>query len=155
MMGKHDHLHRLHDGELSDEERRTVEGALDDDGRARLAALGDLGALLRHSFAAESEGVDVAAAVMATVSQPRPSLWRRLLNAVRSYRMVWIPGLVAAAAVAVFYLSPWRGAVTNECEIESLEVTGASATVLKLPDSGSDGTSTVIWIDEEEEEEAR
>ncbi len=156
MMGKYDDLHRLHDGELSAEERHAFESALDDDARARLAALGDLGSALRNTFEAESEGFDVAAAVMKKLEPARPpSLWARMAAAVRSYRMVWIPGIAAAAIVAVFYIGPWRTVVTDECDIESLEVSGAAATVMKVPDPHGDGTSTVIWLDEEEEGEAQ
>ncbi len=158
-MSKHEDLHRLHDGELSDEERRAVEASLDDDARLRLQAMADLGTALRGSFEAESAGVDVSAAVMAAIAKgaparaAAPSLWARLRAAARSYRMVWIPAVAAAAVVTAIYVGPWRTTITNECNIESLEVEGAAATVLKVPDAqGGDGTTTVVWIDEGEEE---
>src|SRR5579871_3211129 len=137
-MGKHEDLHRLHDGELRDAEKGAVEAALDDDARARLAAMAEMGDLLRATFDAETEGFDVAPSVMARLAK-KPSLMERARATLRSYRMVLIPALAAACVVAAIYLVPWRGGniITDNCDIESLEVEGAAATVLKLHDDKS------------------
>jgi anti-sigma factor RsiW len=145
-------LMRLHDGELAPEERAKVEARLDEADRERLSAMSDLGALLRHTLEAETQGFDVAAAVMRKIAERKEkSFSERIGGWFRGHRTVWIPGGLAAAAVALALLvTPWGAAISNGCDIESLEVTGAAATILKMPDAKGEGTTTVVWLDEEE-----
>ncbi|MSP62967.1 MAG: hypothetical protein EXR72_22055 [Myxococcales bacterium] len=157
-------LHRLHDGDLAADERARVEAGLSDEDRARLAAIEQVGAALRNTLEAEAAGFDIAAAVMARLPASPATAgvtpisaarsWRSRARGVLGSRSVWLSTAVAAAAAVLLFALPWGGGVaeaaTDECEIESLEVTGASATVLRLPATRGEGTSTVVWLDEEE-----
>lgn len=163
-------LHALHDDELPLDERPAVEAALDADDRERVAAIDQLGEALRNTFAAETPDLDVWAAVergIAATAAPSPAeappapeqtrgailqFEPRLRRAGR--RSVWAPVLMAAAAAIALLIAPWReqpaAAATDHCEIESLEVTGALATVFEEPDATGRSTATVVWLDEEE-----
>jgi hypothetical protein len=61
--------------------------------------------------------------------------------------------LVAAAAAFLFIVKPWHpGHPENDCDVESLEVDGAYATVMQLhdiPHTGDSGTTTIIWAEED------
>jgi hypothetical protein len=139
-------LMRYHDGELDAEERRAVEAALDDRARATLAALGDLGLAVRGALTVE-DSVDVWAGVAGKIGGGPLA---RLRKAMAAYRSIWIPALAAAAVVVAIYAGPWRRVVTNGCDIESLEVSGAAATILKVPTAEKgDDTTTVLWLEEE------
>ncbi len=160
-MGKREdmeRLHRLHDGELDAEARAAVEAGLSDDDRARLAAMDELGAALRHTASAEADGFDVADAVMAAIGKqataplpaPTPITSARRWRA----RAIWASTaatLAAAAAAALFLVT--RPAIPphgDACSIESLEVSGEQATVLDLTDAHGHDTGTVVWLDEED-----
>jgi hypothetical protein len=166
MASDEERLHRLHDGELTDEQRAAIEPGLDERGRAKLQAIGEIGAALRSAIEGEAAAVPggfldgVWAKVEAGIGAPakakaeRPGLLTRMGRALAEYKMVWASSAVAAAAVFAIYLGGgMHPAQSNGCEIESLEVSGATATVMKLPttDHGDD-TTTVIWLDEEEAE---
>lgn len=146
-------LHRLHDGELEVGARAAVEAALTDEDRVRLAALDDLGRAIRDTLSAEAEGFDVAAAIMAALPTPLGSAKRSRMRVVMASRAMWASTLVAAAAAMALWVAPWRGeSVSSDgCQIESIEVSGASATVLNLPDALGKPTGTVVWLDEEEQ----
>ena len=157
-------LHRYHDHELTDEERRQVEAELDGDDRLRLEAIAELGALLRHTAEAERREVgevDLWSGIQAALAQAQSlpaaggqviPFGRRVRQSVGRHRAAWASMAMAAAAAALLLVVPWRGAPTasDNCTIESLEVTGAAATLLEVPDSSGQGTLTVLWLDEEE-----
>lgn len=165
MASDEERLHRLHDGELTDEQRTAIEGGLDQRGRDRLAAIGEVGEALRSALEGEVAALPpidvwgaVARRIAAEAPKPkaaeRPGLLSRLWAALAEYKMVWASGAAAAMAVFAIYLGGgMRAVASNGCEIESLEVTGATATVLQLPTGEhGDDTTTVVWLDEEEAE---
>ena len=145
-----DLLQRYHDGELSAAERTEVEARLDGDSRLRLEALDELRGLLRSHAAAESSGVDFGSVITAIESSPRavlaaPSKKRRSLVPLSAV------GAFAAGAFALFFFLR-AGVPSNEAQIESLEVSGGSATVLRMhDDKNPDQTTTVIWASLDEE----
>lgn len=159
-------LHRLHDGELPAAERASAEAALVEEDRARLAAMAEVGAAIRNTLAVEAAGFDVVAAVMAALPEgeagravadravpiPIGSGRRSRLRAVAASRAVWVSTLAAVAAAALLLVAPWRGEVlpTDGCQIEALEVSGASATVLTEQGAHGQPSGTVVWLDEEE-----
>lgn len=157
-------LHRYHDHELTDDERRQVEATLDDHDRQRLEAIAELGTLLRHTAEAERREageLDVWSGIQTALAPP-PGLpaaggqvipfGRRVRRSLNHHRAAWASMAMAAAAAALLLVVPWRGApmASDNCTIESLEVTGAAATLLEVPDSSGQGTLTVLWLDEEE-----
>ena len=141
-------LHRLHDGETPAAERAQLEASLDDNDRLRLAALTDIGAALRHTYAAESEHFDAWPAIQKQISGGKVlSLTDRL----KKRRVpIGISSLLAAAAALVVLVGPWRDVLpTNGCDIESIDSSGADVSVLKVPDPGSgEGTTTIVWMHE-------
>jgi hypothetical protein len=94
----------------------------------------------------------IAQAAPKRAEPARPGMLARFVAAIAEYRMVWASGAAAAAAVFAIYLGGgMRAIASNGCEIESLEVTGATATVLQVPSAEhGDDTTTVVWLDEEE-----
>ena len=152
-------IHRLHDGELDAAERAAAEEALQPADREGLLALGELREALRNTLDVEVGLVDVWAAVERGIAAAAPAepagrvlpLSPRLKRAHR--RSSFVPALLAAAAAIVLLLAPWRErpaeAATDNCAIESLEVTGALATVIEIPAVNGRDTTTVVWLDEE------
>jgi len=146
-------LHRFHDGELGADERAALEARLDDLARARLATLADLGAAVRNTLAAEVEAapppsIDLWAGIEARIQPAKViPLRRRMLRATP----VWLSTMAAAAAaLAALMLTTSRpGVPTNGCQIESLEVTGAAVSVLKLDNVPGQSPATVVWLTEE------
>jgi anti-sigma factor RsiW len=138
-------LQRFFDGELSPEERARFEAELGDEDRERLAALGEMGGLLRSALEAEAAQVDVWPAVERGLKRDRLRRWRHRLRGPAGVGL-----MVAMAASLVLFLG--RPLPTNECDIESLEVGGAAATVMRVRDvhHGGDATTTIIWTDEED-----
>jgi anti-sigma factor RsiW len=145
-----DVLHRLHDGALPPEERARIEARLDDGARLQLAAIDDVGQAVRGAMDSSTAGFDVWAAVEKEIAPAKVLSFRERL-ARRRPAPVWISTLVAAAAAAAFLLLPARLSAlpSNNCDIESLDVTGGSATVMKLDDPHGEGTTTVVWLEEE------
>jgi anti-sigma factor RsiW len=141
-------LHRLHDGELGAEERARVEAQLGEEDRLRLQAIAELGEAVRNATAAPLEGFDAWAAVERQIAPARVlSITERLR---RRRAPMWISTALAVAAAAAFLFLPRSpGAPSNNCDIESLDVTGGNATVMKLDDPHGGGTTTVVWLQEE------
>ena len=129
-------------------------GSLDETERAKLEALGELRATLKHTVTAESAGdIDVWAAVERRIAGGGAEvipIGARIRRGLRAHRAVWFSTLAAAAAAMALLLGPWRGAapVSNRCVIESLEV-GAAVILAGDDDDPDDGT--VLWLDDEED----
>ncbi len=104
----------------------------------------ELGQLIHNTLEAESNEFDLAARVMARLPAPSSG------GTPRGWRLFWVPALATAGALALFLtLSGHDNSITNDCAIDQLDVTGASATVLKLNETGT----TVVWLNEASEEE--
>ena len=146
-------LQRHHDDELTALERAEVEASLDGDARARLAALGELHDLLSAHSVVESAHVDFSSTIAAIergapAAAPPPKRSRRRLLPVS------VIGLLGAAAASLFmFFRPVHPhPLSNEAQIESLEVEGGQATVLRMQDGTDPGqTTTVIWASLEDE----
>ncbi|MCS6914024.1 MAG: hypothetical protein RMK29_18645 [Myxococcales bacterium] len=141
MNPKDEKLIRLHDDELEPAEAEELATQLTAVDRDKLHALDELRQLLRGTLRVESEGVDLWAGIQERL--PRPAT-----------RRLWAPvvaAMLCAAALLIVLLRPIP-APTSHCVIESLEVAGAMATVLDIPDDRGDST-TVIWMDHEESDE--
>ena len=145
-MGKrNEDLHRMHDGESVPRAAVAVAAPepLDADDQLRLAALGELGAAVRHTLLTESQGIDVWPAIEKKLKQAQMRSWRHRVRRAARPVLLAVP---AVAAAVVIWLGG-HGVITNGCDIELLEVQGASATVLTVPDRS--GTTTVIWTTED------
>jgi anti-sigma factor RsiW len=156
-MGKaeDERLQRYFDDELSPAERAAVEAGLTDDDRLKLAALGEVRGLLANALSAESAEVDlwplVAGGIGAPMGKAEARAHRRW--GLRAHPASWSAGLMAMAAAALlFVFQPWHAQPGNRCDIESLETSGSVATVFRLSDMPhrGDGTTTVIWTEEED-----
>lgn len=153
-MGKDDKLQRYFDGELPQEERAAFEASMTEEDRDRLAALAEMRALLSNALGGASAEVDVWPAVEAQLGGVVP------IDAARAKRRRsvgrWFGTsaglLVAAAAAFLFVVRPWHpGHPTDDCDIESLEVEGAVATVMQVNDMPHSGdATTIIWTSEED-----
>jgi hypothetical protein len=136
-------LQRYFDDALTDEERARVDAALTDEDRERLAALGELRGLLGRVLEAESAKVDLLPAIEKRLAAPQ----RRM----RWARMTSIGVAFAAAAAFLLVANPFRPRLpSNECDVESLEVSGGLASVLKVRDHahGDNATMSIIWAEE-------
>lgn len=150
-------LQRYHDDDLSLAERRAVEAELDEDDRARLQALGELRELLGAHHALEREEVELSSTIDAIVrsapppiAEPPPRRGRRALLPVS---VIGVLG-ATAACLFMFFGAGRAGVPSNEAEIESLEVEGGSATVMRMQDtSDPTQTTTVIWASLEDDED--
>jgi anti-sigma factor RsiW len=159
-------LMRYLDGELSREEGRDVERALErPEVQARVQALTQLADVVRaRSQAAEEEAAPQLAAMWDRVraglgSAPHPdrtpTLWSRVREWFESYRSHFLTGAFAAAAgalLAVLVTGGGRLAVgaPQEAQVDSLEVFGGSGSVYHFPDEKGEGT-TVVWITPDEQ----
>jgi anti-sigma factor RsiW len=145
-------LQRYFDDALDDAERARVEAALTEEDRERLAALGELRALM-GALASDAPAVDLWPGIeagLAAQARKKASvrLWRERTRA----RFVGAGMLVAALGAFLFLVRPWHAPhPTNNCDVESLEVDGALAGVYTMPDSPhrGDGNTTIIWMNEE------
>lgn len=156
-MGKaqDDRLQRYFDGELPPAERAQVEAALTDDDRLKLAALGEVRGLVANALAAEAAEIDLWPALerelrpAGAASAKAARRW-----GLRSHPASWSAGFMAAAAAALlFVLQPWHSPTSaNDCDVVSLETSGAMATVFRLSDTPQrgDGPTTVIWTEEQD-----
>lgn len=158
-MGKaeDERLQRYFDGELSAEERSQVEAALSEDDRLKLAALGEVRALVANALAAEAADVDLWAGIERHLRGGGKSHDKaRRRWGLRAHPASWSAGLLSVAAMAaalLFFVQPWHSAhAQNGCDIESLETTGAVATVIHMDDAPhrGDETTTVIWTTEDD-----
>jgi anti-sigma-K factor RskA len=144
-------LQRYHDGELGRGAARRVRRrvATDVSQRDRLQAMEQMGQLVREvtdeavgsaDFSGLWGKVERGIVREPGVVQER-GLWRRWLG--------WTAVAASAAAVATLafvLLSPVQR-VSNECQIESLEVgPEAVSTIFTIDDPDSDGATTVIWV---------
>jgi anti-sigma factor RsiW len=145
-MGKVDDelLQRYFDDTLVDSERARVEAELTDEDRERLAALGEMRGLLARTLEAEAADVDLLPSLEARLQRGRVRRWT---GGATSFGLA-----MAALAAFLFVVRPWQPRLpTNECDVESLEVAGPMATVLRVQDRahGGDATTTIIWAEEE------
>ena len=145
-------LHRLHDGELDATETARVEAGLGDEDRERVRAIADVGAAVRNTVAAQSQGVDLWAGIEKRLQLREANKVVPLASRRRgglTYVRYGLPALAAAAAAVVLWLNVGSGPQSNACDVEMLDIAGASATVLKVPDVRGQGSTTVIWTTEE------
>jgi anti-sigma-K factor RskA len=159
-MGKEadERLQRYFDGELSSAERAEVEAALTEDDQLKLAALGELRGLVGNALMAEAAEVDLWPALEAKLGGAKAG--GKAAGAARrrwgwrAHPASWSAGLVMAAAAALlFFVQPWHPAqATDNCDVLSLETSGAVATVFKLGDMPhqGDASTTVIWTEEQD-----
>jgi anti-sigma factor RsiW len=160
-MGKaeDERLHRYFDGELSPEERAAVEAALTEDDRLRLEALGEVRGLVANTLSAEAADVDLWPALEQKLRGGGTGVGKAEARAqrrwgLRAHPASWSAGFVAAAAAALLFLvQPWHpGHASNGCDVETLETSGAVATVFTLHDTPhrGDAATTVIWTEEQD-----
>jgi anti-sigma factor RsiW len=157
-MGKADdeRLQRYFDGELALAERAQVEAALSDDDRLKLAALGELRGLLTNALTTEAADIDLWSAIAPAIEKPvgRAEAKAQRRWGMRAHPASWSAGLATAAAAALlFVFQPWHPRLPgNGCDIESLETSGAMATVITMSDSPGRGADvpTVIWTEEQD-----
>src|SRR5205823_7082988 len=124
---------------------------LTEDDQLRLAALGEMRELLVQTLTAESAELDLWPALQAHVAPTHD------LAAARARRQLpkWMRGrmtslsagftALAAAAALLLVLHPWHVQHPgNDCDILSLETSGAVATVFSVNDvpHGGDGPTT-------------
>jgi len=157
-MGKaeDERLQRYFDGELTAEERAQVEAALTDDDRLKLAALGEVRGLVANALSAEAAAVDLWPALEKQLGGGgKAAAKARRRWGLRAHPASWSAGLLsmAAAAALLFFVQPWHPAhAQNGCDIESLETTGAVASVIHMDDAPhrGDAATTVIWTTEDD-----
>jgi len=149
---KDDKLQRFFDGELPADERQAFEAAMTDDDRERLAALAEMRALLSNALAGASSEVDVWSGIEARLGGAIPLDSARSKRRWNARRLFGTSAglLIAAAATFLFVVQPWHAEqLTDDCDVESLEVSGAQVTVLNdLPHARD--VATVIWTTEED-----
>jgi len=156
-MGKaeDERLQRYFDGELSPEERCQVEAALTEDDRLKLAALGEVRGLVANALAAEAADVDLWPGIEQKLGGGgKAAAKARRRWGLRAHPASWSAGLVSLAAAALLLVvQPWHSQhAQNGCDIESLETTGAVATVIHMDDTPhrGDEATTVIWTTEDD-----
>ena len=156
-MGKaeDERLQRYFDGELSPEERGQVEAALTEDDRLKLAALGEVRGLVANALAAEAADVDLWPGIAQKLGGGgKAAAKARRRWGLRAHPASWSAGLVSLAAAALLLVvQPWHSQhAQNGCDIESLETTGAVATVIHMDDTPhrGDEATTVIWTTEDD-----
>jgi hypothetical protein len=143
-------LHRLHDGEF--EGGQLDPGQLDSQDRAQLQAIDEVGTAVRSALLGASQKIDVWSGVadrlaaMDEMRKKQTTLRRWRTRARRGLALI-VPA-VAAAGMLLWFL-PAHPRVTNDCDIELLDISGVTATVMKVPDDSGQGATTVIWMTEE------
>lgn len=160
-------LNRLYDGELEGAEAEALRATLSDEEKQALAALADLGSLVRNSVTTEAneQPLDLWAGIEEKLGQPPPSektadkdadkdgepqgkvlpMRRRL-----GLRISAAVTALAAAASLLLWMRPLP--VSNRCDVEELEVAGSNAMVLTVPDDRGD-TTTLIWFEHQQDDE--
>ena len=153
---RHLRLQRYFDGELSPAERAEVEAALTEDDRLELAALGEIRGLVANALGAEAAEVELWPALEKQLGGGggRATVVARRRWGLRAHPASWSAGLFSAAAAAalLLFVQPWHPRhVGNACDIESIETSGAVATVFHMSDAPhrGDGATTVIWTEED------
>jgi anti-sigma factor RsiW len=150
-----DLVQRYFDGELADDERARFEATMTADDRERLAALAEMRALLRDTLDHDAAEVDVWSGVQKQLAteQRKKTVNRRWRDRIASrFAATTSAGLlVAAMATLLLIFHPWRHNPENDCDVESLEVDGAVATVITMHDvpHHDTDTTTVIWAEED------
>ena len=151
-----DLVQRYFDDELAPDERARFEAEMSEDDQLRLAALAEMRALLVATLDAEAANVDIWSGVAAQLAggQQKKQTVRRWRDRVRGRSFQAGAGfLMAALATLLFFVQPWHGHNSeNDCDVESLEVDGAMATVFKVhdvPHNGGSDTTTIIWSEED------
>jgi anti-sigma factor RsiW len=159
------------DGELSREEGRDIERALErPELRARVEALTQLRDVVRARMETATEEAEPQLASMWERMRPslaaarapeRPGLWARAREWFESYRSHMLTGAVAAAAGAliagfvaggrerIVYRTPEVAA--QAAEVDSLEVYGGTGTVFHFPDDKQGEGTTVVWVTQNED----
>ena len=164
-MSRHDDdLMRFFDGDLGDADARRLEQSLAEspEDRKRLAALGEMRALLREAAqkdaaAAPSEAMwsairgELATGRRPALGERLAVAWRDLWSGPARY---WLPATAGAMALAVIFAigrSGSRAPLVRDVVIESVETAGVTATVFQIPDeAGGDGIA-VLWLTPESE----
>jgi anti-sigma factor RsiW len=155
-MGKaeDERLHRYFDGELGPQERAEVEAGLTDEDRLKLAALAEVRGLVAGALKAEAADVDLWSGLEARLGPRGAASAGRRRWGLRARPGSWSAGLMAMAAAALlFVFQPWHPRhPDNDCDIVSLETSGAVATVFRMNDMPHHGdeSTTVIWTTEED-----
>lgn len=156
-MGKaeDERLQRYFDGELSVEERARVEAGLTDDDRLRLSALEEIRGLVKNTLSSEAADLDLWSSLQPHLAPANDLERARVRRWVRGHMTSLSAGFTALAAAAALLIvfNPWHAQHSdNDCDIVSLETSGAVATVFNLSDvpHGGDGPTTVIWTEEQD-----
>ena len=146
-----DKVQRYFDGEMPLPERVAFEAAMTDREREQLAALAEMRGLIQTSLEAEAAGFDIAATVEERLRGETRGAVVPLKRRLRPRMLLGTSAglLIAAAAAFLFLLRPHLSHPSDDCDIEQLEVAGAEATVLTLPDHHGTNT-TIIWTTEED-----
>lgn len=153
-------LQRYYDGELSLRRARQVHAALRESprDRQRLAALEQMGDLLRESLAERASEADFEGmwqGVEAQIQAPAPpTLGQKLAGWFHGYRLL-ATASAAAVALAVVVVSATISSPpqSNDCVIESLEVgPGAVSTIFTIDEPEDQGEITVIWVTDDSTE---
>lgn len=165
-MKPHDEkLQRLFDGELGEAESVTLSAQLTEEDKDKLACLKEVSDLVSGVLLKEAEGVDLWTGIAArlpseTETQPEtqqqgaPAVIRPIGSArKRTYSRVSAAVMALSLAASVLFYVRGQKAPSNRCDIESLEVAGLVASVVKVPGDGDDDETTVIWMDHEESDE--
>lgn len=165
-------LMQLHDGELADlgvGGEPANAGERDDDARAKLDALGEMGELLKGHLEAHADAVPehkltaMWREVNKALDEEAPKgIWSRLTAWLEHHRGHVFTGMVSAGAVAAIALvirtrsddsssSPSRSsievlpaAMRTAPVVESLDTPDGTGTVMNFEDE--DGHTTVIWV---------
>ena len=154
MASRDELLVRLHDSELSVEEMEQLRAELTEEDQNKLSALAEVDTFLHDvlSQQADEHPLDLWAGI-ADKLPGTPAQAAKVLPLHRkvTYRVTAVASLVAVAAAMALWLRPVPQ-VSNRADIEELEVAGASATVIAVPDEHGDDT-TLIWFDHQQEDE--
>jgi anti-sigma factor RsiW len=168
-------LMRYLDGDLTPSEARQLERRLAEGGElgAMTESLGQVTDALRAHYEAKAEDAaphmkDMWARLEKQLDRDhapaRRSVWQSIAEWFESYRGHVLTGAVSAAAGAIIAIVALRGAhptVTSKpvapieaargAEVESLDVTDGTGTIMKVP--SDEGSSTVIWVTHTSSEE--
>jgi anti-sigma factor RsiW len=138
-MATRDDLMRLLDGELSASDATRVRASLSKDDRERLAAMEEVGSVLRKHLddKASAAKLDTWSAIAGKLDDRggqvvRGRRWGR--------RVAGVGAAIAIAAAALFFFLP-HGAVPGGADVESVDFGEASGMLFQLHDSHT----TVIW----------
>jgi anti-sigma factor RsiW len=146
-----DKVQEYFDNELPAEERARFEAEMTADDRERLAALEEMRALINGTLDAQAGDVDIWSGVSRQLAKETAHRGRR-----RSRYFGGAGVFLAAAATFLLLVRPWHPRhASDNCDVENLEFHGAWASVIQLDDSPhrGDGNTTLIWTEDEGEED--